>query len=101
MIVPVTAYTSEWFEREIIGGERLVAADPRLAALSRDVETDSQGRFRVTGLAPGEYFITSRFTYTVENVYDVQGAEDTIQAVAKARVSLSSADRVVNIAVSR
>lgn len=54
---PVTTYSREWFERNVIGHEALEPADPRVERYARKTVADGEGRFRFEKLPPGEYYI--------------------------------------------
>jgi hypothetical protein len=56
---PVTAYSTEWWQRGFIGGENLADADPRAAQTFRTATADGEGRFRFDSLPAGDYFIGS------------------------------------------
>jgi hypothetical protein len=57
-LTPVTDYTAEWYTREIIGGQTLEPADPRLKNFQRFTTINSDGDYHFDNLPPGEYYIT-------------------------------------------
>lgn len=99
-LVPATPYTREWFERTIGRGEKLEPEDPRLESYRRQATTDGRGRFRFTGLPPGEYYVTSRFSYEVPDPFDSQGRMETFHVLASRRVSLADGERVDDLEVT-
>ena len=58
-LTPLTDYTREWYEREVVAGEKLEDEDPRLERIRRTTHTDMRGRFRFRDLPAGEYILTS------------------------------------------
>ncbi len=57
MLFPVNAYTTEFMERRYGKGENLATADDRMSQYLRDETADSEGRFSMRDLAPGEYYV--------------------------------------------
>jgi hypothetical protein len=60
---PVTTYSSEWFEREILNNESLSNADSRALTYRRTVQPDGTGFFRFERLPAGSYFIACRVQF--------------------------------------
>jgi hypothetical protein len=58
-LLPVTAYTKEAVQREVIGAEHMVSPDPRFAKYRRSAKCDEAGNFRFDGVPAGEYFLIS------------------------------------------
>jgi hypothetical protein len=59
VIFPVNNYTTEFMTRRYEKGENLALADDRLDQYLTKVDADSQGRFWVNHLPPGEYYVGS------------------------------------------
>jgi hypothetical protein len=57
-LIPVTAYTREMVDREIVNGDRLAPSDPRFKKYVRLTTTDDNGNFAFHQLPPGEYFVS-------------------------------------------
>ena len=57
-LLPVTSYTKEMVEREIVKGENLAASDPRFQPYVHLAKTDDQGNFIFEHIRPGEYFLS-------------------------------------------
>ena len=56
---PVTSYSTEWWNRTVVGGLNLRSADEREQKYLRTAETDSAGRFGFSDLPRGEYFVVA------------------------------------------
>ena len=56
LLEPVTSYTTEWFEREVIKNEPLGAPDPRALTYRRTTQTDGTGHFHFERLPAGSYY---------------------------------------------
>jgi hypothetical protein len=56
-LMPVTAYTREMVDREIVNGENLASSDPRFRQYIRITKTDGQGKFVFEHVPAGEYFV--------------------------------------------
>jgi hypothetical protein len=54
---PVTSYSTEWYERQIVGGQVLVFGDQRAVPYHRETVADSNGAFEFDKLPPGEYYV--------------------------------------------
>jgi hypothetical protein len=111
LLVPVSEYTKEWFDKFVIqdgecrnqetSTERTfiiyffppdrctlayaIALDNRIMPYIRNTKTDAAGRFALVNLPPGEYFIAVRIG----------------SALAHSRVRLSNDQQLTNIEVSR
>jgi hypothetical protein len=59
LLSPVTSYSTEWWQQEVVGGQRLQPPDSRAMPFQRDATADREGRFRFEGLPPGEYYLAS------------------------------------------
>lgn len=64
---PVTSYSSEWWQRTVLGGQPLTDPDPRAARYHRVVRADGEGRFRFDSLPPGSYYIAAEVAWEVPN----------------------------------
>lgn len=62
---PVTTYSTEWFERQVIGGQLLEAADERARPYLRETIADSDGRFEFIDLPAGDYYLVSPIFWEV------------------------------------
>jgi hypothetical protein len=56
---PVTSYSTEWWNRTVVGGLNLRSADDREQKYLRTALTDAQGRFVFSDLPRGEYFVVA------------------------------------------
>lgn len=68
---PVTTYSTEWFERGVMGGERLKPPAPGMPEPKR-VVADGNGRFTISGLAAGDYYVACWIVWEVPT-YGVSG----------------------------
>jgi hypothetical protein len=59
ILAPVTSYSTEWWQQEVVGGQRLQPADSRVAPFERAASADRQGRFHFDTLPPGEYYLAA------------------------------------------
>ncbi|MFL5494346.1 MAG: hypothetical protein ACJ8DC_08195 [Gemmatimonadales bacterium] len=59
MLVPVTSYSTEWWQQEVVGGQRLKPAESRAAPFERAASTDRQGHFHFDSLPAGEYYLAA------------------------------------------
>src|SRR5688572_6996514 len=62
---PVTSYSTEWYERLVIGYVHLEPPDPRSNPFNRKTIADGSGNFLFEGLAPGDYYLSCRITWEV------------------------------------
>lgn len=62
---PVTSYSTEWYQRQIIGGQILEQPDQRALPFFRETIADSDGRFEFQNLPAGEYYLACPITWEV------------------------------------
>jgi len=60
---PVTAYSTEWYEREVKKNETLTAPDPRARTYRKVTATDGVGFFRFENLPLGSYYVACRMQF--------------------------------------
>lgn len=87
---PVTTYSTEWFERMIIGSQLLVQADMRVHKYHRETIADSDGKFEFEGLPPGDYYLACRITWEVPIGY---GQTSVTGGWAYAKVTVKAGER--------
>lgn len=95
---PVTAYSTEWYQRIVCRNEILEAADPRCAEYCRRRIADADGRFRFDGLPPGDYYVACRIVWAYgysSGVYQRTGG------YAGAVVHVDASRPSVDVVVSR
>lgn len=63
IVVPATDYTREWFDRQILHGERLVGYDQRMERFARRGIVGIDGRFSVSGLPDGRYYVATQVAW--------------------------------------
>jgi hypothetical protein len=63
VLEPVTTYSSEWFEREVLKNESLSSPDSRALTYRRSAQPDSAGFFRFERLPAGSYFLACRVQF--------------------------------------
>jgi hypothetical protein len=56
---PVTSYSTEWWNRTVVGGLNLRSADEREQKYLRTAVADEEGRFAFADLPRGEYFVVA------------------------------------------
>ncbi len=66
-LMPVTTYSEEWFEREILGGEALEPADPRADHFHWTTRADGFGGFLFQALPAGDYYLACRIVWDVRD----------------------------------
>ncbi len=57
VLEPVTSYSTEWFDHEIMKNERLAPPDPRALTYRRTTQMDSAGHFHFEQLPAGSYYL--------------------------------------------
>jgi hypothetical protein len=68
VLAPVNAYTTENVRRRFLGGENLSSADNRIDKYLHSAQTDADGRFSITGVPAGDYYLESEITWTTQNL---------------------------------
>ncbi len=57
VLVPVTDYTREFFERGVLRGENVPPLDPRVGPYFRLSETTGEGKFAFLDIPAGDYYV--------------------------------------------
>ena len=57
LLEPVTSYSTEWFDHEVIKNERLAPPDPRALTYRQTTQMDSAGHFHFEQLPAGSYYL--------------------------------------------
>ena len=60
---PVTSYSTEWYEHEVVKNETLTAPDPRARTYRKVTGTDGVGFFRFENLPQGSYYVACRMQF--------------------------------------
>ena len=68
VLIPVNAYTTENVRRRFLGGENLQSADSRIDKYVHDTTTDADGRFSITGVPSGDYYLESEINWTTQGL---------------------------------
>ncbi len=64
-LLPVTSYSTEWYERAVCRGEKLEDSPPEVATFTRRVSGDGQGNFKFKDVPAGEYYVGSYIGWLV------------------------------------
>jgi hypothetical protein len=57
VLEPVTSYSTEWFDHEVMKNERLGPPDPRALTYRRTTQMDSTGHFHFEQLPAGSFYL--------------------------------------------
>ena len=87
---PVTSYSTEWWNRTVVGGLNLRSADEREQKYLRTAVTDAQGRFLFSDLPRGEYFVVA----ALNTVAAPSGATGPSSSMVGQRVHLTEGGKV-------
>lgn len=63
LLFPVTAYSKEQWDRQLVGGRKLDPPDPRFEKYVRRSTGDGEGRFKFDKLPAGEYYVACYITW--------------------------------------
>jgi hypothetical protein len=66
---PVTTYSQEWFEVNIVQGFPIEPPDQRVAKYHKTVVADGNGRFKFSEIPAGDYYITCTITWEAPSPY--------------------------------
>ena len=86
---PVTTYSTEWFKRQIIGGQHLKEPDPRTFPYHHETVADSDGRFAFENLTLGDYYLACAISWEVPDGY---GHTSVMGGWAYAKVRLKAGE---------
>jgi hypothetical protein len=88
---PVTTYSTEWFQREVLGGQLTAEGDPRAAPYLHEAVVASDGKFEFENLPAGDYYIACPISW---EVLDTTSDGTTFAGGwASAKVSLKAGER--------
>jgi hypothetical protein len=88
-LTPATHYSTEWFERHVIDGQKLTQGDPRSYKYRRETTGTSEGRFAFDRLPAGDYYIAC---YTTWQVPGKPGKTTGAWAYSKGKVHLEAGE---------
>lgn len=88
---PVTSYSTEWYQRGVLGGQLLEPADERARPFFRETLADSDGRFEFQNLPAGEYYLACPIVWEVPIGY---GNTMPTGGWAHARIKVGPGERV-------
>lgn len=60
---PVTPYSNEWYEVSYLGNRSLQKADARYSRYQRRAQTNEEGSFTFTNVAPGDYYLSGTINW--------------------------------------
>jgi hypothetical protein len=93
LLEPVTSYSTEWFEREVMKNEVLGTPDPRALSFRRTTPTDAGGSFHFDQLPAGSYYVACLMRW---DRWIMQGARPVMfeeAAWVHARLTLKAGER--------
>jgi hypothetical protein len=62
-LVPATPYSTEWFDRSVVNGDKIDGKDPRSFLSTRAALVDDEGRFEFRGVSAGAYYLVCKVHY--------------------------------------
>jgi hypothetical protein len=86
---PVTTYSTEWFDRQIIGNQLLTEGDQRARPYFQETVADSDGRFQFENLTFGDYYLACAISWEVPDGY---GHTSVTGGWAYAKVNLKAGE---------
>ena len=89
---PATTYFLEWYERDLLGNERLKKPDAYAASFIRSATTDEAGGFKLEHLPAGEYIIAIIYNPSSYLSRSTVGNQLVTEQAAYARVGLSEGE---------
>jgi hypothetical protein len=64
-LVPVTPYSTEWFEHAMISSHSISGTDPRSLRAARSTVVGPNGRFQFSNLPAGDYYLSCTITRSI------------------------------------
>ena len=64
-LVPVTPYSTEWFEQAMINSRSISGTDPRSLRVARSTVVGPDGRFQFSNLPAGDYYLSCTITRSI------------------------------------
>jgi len=61
-LIPVTVYTTEWFEHYLLRDHNIIGRDPRAFWVTRATIVGSEGRFEFSNVPAGNYYLSCTVT---------------------------------------
>ena len=87
---PVTSYSTEFFQRSVLAGQRLEDPDPRVVPYVRTTIADSEGKFEFSDVPAGTFYLYCWIVWEVPIGY---GNTMPTGGAAGTQIQLKSADR--------
>lgn len=89
VLIPMTPYVKEFYEREFINGEILSPSDNRLLQYRRIVTADGQGNFEFKEIPPGEYCLLCNIYWEIPGRFPT-----TTGGIAHNRVTIREGEEI-------
>lgn len=64
-LVPVTPYSTEWFEHTVVSSHSISGTDPRSLRVARSTIVGPDGRFQFSNLPAGDYYLSCTITRSI------------------------------------
>jgi hypothetical protein len=64
-LVPVTPYSTEWFEHAMVSSHNISGTDPRSLRAARSTVVGPDGRFQFSNLPAGDYYLSCTITRSI------------------------------------
>ena len=64
-LVPVTPYSTEWFEHAMVSSHSISGTDPRSLRAARSTVVGADGRFQFSNLPAGDYYLSCTITRSI------------------------------------
>jgi hypothetical protein len=93
VMVPVNSYTTEGYQRAILGGEILEPPDPRYQKYRRTTIADGHGNFEFRNIPDGDYYLVCHIQWEVPGAYGLQATGGI--AAGKVKVTEGETARVI------
>jgi len=61
-LIPVTPYTTEWYEQYLVQDRRISGRDPRSFVATRSAIVEAKGRFEFSDVPAGRYYLSCSIT---------------------------------------
>ena len=95
---PVTSYSKQWYEIKYQQNKSLAEADPRYEKYLKRVTSDKEGKFSLSGVAPGEYLLNGSVFW---KAITCSGNVAKSEILVSKRVTVKDGDKKLEIPLTR
>lgn len=98
VLEPVSPYSDQWYEVKYLQDKSIAQADPRYEKYLKRVQTDKEGKYSISGIAPGDYLLTGTVIW---KAITCSGNEARNEVLVSRKISVKPEDKELDIPLTK